>query len=87
MLLGSILWFVVRKVRRISAKGAAHIAREEARVRATAAAPPAAVRHIERHVEREKIIERQIVVTHCKFCKELTPVDLSECKSCGATIK
>ncbi len=37
-------------------------------------------------IEREKIIERQIVVTHCKYCKELTPVDLSACKACGATL-
>lgn len=35
----------------------------------------------------EKIVERQIVVTHCKFCNELTPVDLSACKSCGARIR
>jgi hypothetical protein len=42
----------------------------------------------ERVVERrERIVERQILVTHCKFCKELTPVDLSECKSCGARLK
>ncbi len=36
-------------------------------------------------VEREKVIERhvierQVLVTHCKYCQELTPVDLSTCK-------
>ena len=30
------------------------------------------------------VIERQIVVTRCRFCAQLTPVDLSACKSCGA---
>lgn len=35
----------------------------------------------------EKVIERQLVVMHCKFCNELTPVDLSACKSCGAGIR
>lgn len=32
----------------------------------------------------ERTIERQVVVTRCKFCHELTPVDLERCKSCGA---
>lgn len=35
-----------------------------------------------RHVDRT--IERQVVVTRCKFCKQLTPVDLEACKNCGA---
>lgn len=34
-------------------------------------------------VQRE-IIERQILVMRCKFCDALTPVDLSDCRSCGA---
>ena len=32
------------------------------------------------------IVERQVVVTRCRYCKELTPVDLTECKSCGARL-
>lgn len=32
----------------------------------------------------EHTIERQVVVTRCKFCHQLTPVDLERCKSCGA---
>ncbi len=38
---------------------------------------------VERHVERHTI-ERQVVVVRCKFCAELTPVDASKCKHCGA---
>jgi rRNA maturation endonuclease Nob1 len=34
-------------------------------------------------VQRE-VIERQVVVMRCRFCKELTPAELSACKSCGA---
>ncbi len=38
-------------------------------------------------VERERIIERQVVVTRCQFCGELTPVDLTACAACGARLK
>jgi hypothetical protein len=34
-------------------------------------------------VQRE-VIERQIIVMRCKYCNELTPVDMSRCKHCGA---
>lgn len=37
---------------------------------------------IERVVEHT--IERQVVVTRCKFCQQLTPVDLERCANCGA---
>jgi hypothetical protein len=37
-------------------------------------------------VERERIIERQVLVTRCTFCKKLTPVDLSACDGCGAKL-
>ena len=37
-------------------------------------------------ITRERIIERQVVVMRCKYCAELTPVDLSSCKSCGARL-
>ncbi|HEX3477418.1 MAG TPA: hypothetical protein VHT91_20485, partial [Kofleriaceae bacterium] len=36
-------------------------------------------------VQRE-VIERQVIVMHCAHCGELTPVDLSKCKNCGASI-
>lgn len=34
---------------------------------------------------RERLIERQMVVARCKFCGTLTPVDLENCKHCGAS--
>ena len=37
-------------------------------------------------VVSERVVERQVVVTRCRYCKELTPVDLVECKSCGARL-
>jgi len=30
------------------------------------------------------VIERQVVVVRCKFCKVLTPVDRDTCKECGS---
>lgn len=32
----------------------------------------------------ERVVERQIVVTRCKFCRGMTPVDASTCQHCGA---
>lgn len=40
---------------------------------------PAPSRQIERHV-----VERQVVVIRCKFCRKLTPVDHATCEHCGA---
>jgi hypothetical protein len=34
-----------------------------------------------------QLIERQVVVTRCQYCGELTPVDLAGCKNCGARLK
>ena len=50
---------------------------------ATAGPPPVAAAAPQ--VVRE-VIERQIVVMRCAHCGELTPVDLSRCKNCGASI-
>jgi len=36
--------------------------------------------------ERERIVERQVVVMHCKYCGKLTPVDLSDCRECGGRL-
>lgn len=36
-------------------------------------------------VQRE-VIERQVIVMRCAHCGELTPVDLSKCKNCGASV-
>jgi len=36
-------------------------------------------------VQRETI-ERQVLVTRCAYCRDLTPVDLSSCKNCGAKL-
>lgn len=38
------------------------------------------------HTPAERTIERQTIVTHCRFCGQLTPVALSACGSCGARI-
>lgn len=38
---------------------------------------------IQTYVER-RIVERQTVVTRCKFCHQNTPVDAPVCQSCGA---
>jgi hypothetical protein len=35
-------------------------------------------------VEKHSLVERQIVVVRCRFCKQLTPVDGATCKNCGA---
>lgn len=32
----------------------------------------------------EKIIERQVLVVRCAYCKKLTPADLTSCEQCGA---
>ena len=34
----------------------------------------------------ERVVERQVLVTRCQYCKKLTPVDLTECKQCGAVL-
>jgi hypothetical protein len=36
-------------------------------------------------VQRE-VIERQVIVMRCAHCGELTPVDLTRCKNCGASV-
>lgn len=100
--LGGTVIYLIVWVRRVAARGAARLQRQEAKSHAAAPAP---ARHVERpreepqasppdgarapvyYVEREKIIERQVVVMHCQFCKGLTPVDLSDCKSCGAKLR
>ncbi len=38
---------------------------------------------VQTYVERQ-LVERQVVVTRCKFCKQLTPVDRPMCSHCGA---
>ncbi len=35
------------------------------------------------YVER-KVVERQIVVVRCRFCRQLSPVDRPTCEHCGA---
>ncbi len=35
---------------------------------------------------KETVVERQVLVTRCAHCAELTPVDLSACRSCGARL-
>lgn len=38
---------------------------------------------VQTYVERQ-LVERQVVVTRCKFCKQHTPVDGPTCSHCGA---
>lgn len=38
---------------------------------------------VQTYVERQ-LVERQVVVARCKFCKQLTPVDRRTCSHCGA---
>jgi hypothetical protein len=38
---------------------------------------------VQTFVER-RLVERQIVVTRCKFCQQMTPVDGPSCQHCGA---
>lgn len=60
--------------------------RERAERERAKQARAAAARKEETVPVRERIIERQVVVTRCRYCNELTPVDLSACKSCGARL-
>jgi len=48
-----------------------------------AVSAPGAVNTIQTYVER-RIVERQVVVTRCKFCNDMTPVDAKTCQHCGA---
>ncbi len=32
----------------------------------------------------EKVIERQVLVVRCQYCRALTPADMATCKECGA---
>jgi hypothetical protein len=41
---------------------------------------------VQREVHQREVVERQVVVMRCRFCKELTPAELSACKSCGAVM-
>ena len=72
-------------VGRVMRRGAERRERErQAAERAAAArARPASV---ERHVEKERVIERQVLVMRCAYCKKLTPADLSACSECGAKL-
>ena len=39
---------------------------------------------IENIKETHTIVERQVMVTRCKFCGQITPLDLNNCEKCGA---
>jgi hypothetical protein len=43
--------------------------------------PPAAPRS---EPAAAHVIERQVLVARCKFCQQITPVDLAACSACGA---
>lgn len=32
----------------------------------------------------ERVVERRVLVIRCKFCADITPVDLAVCEHCGA---
>ena len=71
------------KLSRMAKKGA--IAKKARSDDASPAASPAEPERAAAggQVATEKIIERQVIVARCRFCKELTPVDLEACKNCG----
>jgi hypothetical protein len=57
----------------------------ESRVESAWAETAPADREGEAHARGEgRTIEREVLVTRCKFCQAVTPVDLAACKSCGA---
>ncbi|MBK6520749.1 MAG: hypothetical protein IPM79_12500 [Polyangiaceae bacterium] len=37
-------------------------------------------------VSSDRLVERQVLVMRCPFCKKLTPADLKECENCGGRI-
>lgn len=47
------------------------------------ASSPTSGSHVQTYVERQ-LVERHVVVTRCRFCKQLTPVDGPTCAHCGA---
>lgn len=78
--LGLVVW-----IRCVMNKGKARFeAERRAREAARPVVQPSAV--TANLVEREKVIERQVIVTRCGFCKKLTPVDLTACENCGANL-
>src|SRR5690606_8843437 len=40
--------------------------------------PETSTAPLERHTE--KVVERQVIVMRCRYCKKLTPVDLTACE-------
>lgn len=45
--------------------------------------PRASQLPVQTYVER-RVIEKRIVVTRCRFCQQMTPVDGMSCQNCGA---
>jgi hypothetical protein len=85
LVLGLIALVAIVLVRRF-ARGLSQDARSEPAARTAQTAAPAPKEN-DGLVERERVIERQVLVMRCKFCGELTPMDLVSCKSCGANLK
>jgi hypothetical protein len=53
--------------------------RSKGESREPAASEPAA----ETKPESVRVVERIVEVIRCKFCQELSPVELPKCRSCG----
>lgn len=70
--------------RRLAAFHAEQAALRDAEHKRALELASASNRTVERHVvEKHHVVERQVVVTRCKYCSKLTPVDLTACDGCG----
>lgn len=51
------------------------------------APPPSSVQSpgVQVYVDRQ-VVERQVVVTRCRYCSQMTPVDMAGCTHCGAAV-
>ena len=83
LIAGVPVFAVLRFVRATIQRGEA-ISRAEdmRRQQAIAVATPPPVQPV--FVER--LVERQVLVTRCRYCAQLVPVDISACGSCGAKL-
>jgi hypothetical protein len=76
----------------LDARAAAAVSAAMSFAGASYAAGPAIVQHFYQapaappppQQQVQHTVERQVVVTRCKFCGQLTPVDFQVCQHCGA---
>ncbi|MBL8604326.1 MAG: hypothetical protein JNK72_20545 [Myxococcales bacterium] len=81
---GDTAWLRLHQLRPLGGGAPAVAAPAYVAPAAQPAWPGAAASHAPGERVVEKVIERQVLVVRCQFCRKLTPVDMSECKECGA---